>query len=118
MGFGESLKTLLLQSFASPIPLKHPPHHPPNTKPTLTHSSTDTYLSQRDSNFIIIKQWVPEYDQERMFEHSRKLRERKLLENTTVELRKERGKLQLVERKTRSPSHARSRSRSRSWMFT
>ena len=73
---------------------------------------------QRDATYIIIKQWVPEFEQEILFEHSRKLRERKQLEYSTVELRKEKGKLQLVEKKSHSPGRARSKSRGRSWIFT
>ena len=69
--------------------------------------------TQRDTQFIIIKRWIPEHDQELLFEHTAKLREKKQLEDTTVELRKERGKLKLVEKRG-----GRSRSRSRSWMFT
>ena len=68
---------------------------------------------QRDTQYIIIKRWIPEHDQELLFEHTAKLREKKMLEDTTVELRKERGKLKIVEKKG-----GRSRSRSRSWMFT
>ena len=34
---------------------------------------------QLDSNYIVIKRWVPEEDQEILFEHTRRLRERNLL---------------------------------------
>ncbi|KAL8929804.1 MAG: hypothetical protein Q9208_000948 [Pyrenodesmia sp. 3 TL-2023] len=70
----------------------------------------------RDSNYIIIKRWITENDQDKLFEHSRKLREQKLLTNETLELKKENGKLKLVREK--SPNRQRSRSHSRSWIFT
>lgn len=75
-----------------------------------------TYLlhSQRDPNFIIIKQWIPEADQDILFEHTRKMREGRLLTNSTIELKKERDNLLLVRKK----SPARRRSTSRSWIFT
>ncbi|KAI4097357.1 MAG: hypothetical protein LQ344_000456 [Seirophora lacunosa] len=69
----------------------------------------------RDSNYIIIKRWVNGNDQDKLFEHTRRLREQRLLTNETVELKKENGKLKLVREK--SPSRQRSRSTSR-WMFT
>ncbi|KAL8970662.1 MAG: hypothetical protein Q9183_001410 [Haloplaca sp. 2 TL-2023] len=69
----------------------------------------------RDSNYIVIKRWINENDQDKLFEHTRKLREQRLLTNSApVELKKENGKLKLV----REKSPARSRSHSRSWMFT
>ncbi|KAI9881026.1 MAG: hypothetical protein M1830_008908 [Pleopsidium flavum] len=67
----------------------------------------------RDTEYILIKQWVPEHDQDALFEHSRKLREGRLLTNTTKELKKERDKLLLVKRKEHRKS-----SPGRSWMFT
>ena len=75
-----------------------------------------TILNQRDSNYIIIKQWIPEGDQLLLFEHTKKLRERKRIADSTVELRRERDNLLLVRKK--SPGRSRSRSKSRSWMFT
>ena len=55
---------------------------------------------QRDSSYIIIKQWIPEADQDILFEHTRKLRDRKRLVYTTTELKKEREQqLLLVKRK-------------------
>jgi hypothetical protein len=71
-------------------------------------------LQQHDTSFIIIKRWISEDNQEILFEHSRKIRERKLLTNTTVELKKERDQLLLVRRK----SPGRKRSTSRSYLFT
>ena len=53
---------------------------------------------QRNFNYIIIKTWLPEGDQEILFEHTKKMRERRRLhfestvgpiEEPTVELRKE-----------------------------
>ncbi|KAL8694365.1 MAG: hypothetical protein Q9218_001002 [Villophora microphyllina] len=70
----------------------------------------------RDSNYIVIKRWINENDQDKLFEHTRKLREQRLLTNTAVELKKENGKLKLVREK--SPHRERSRSHSRSWIFT
>ncbi|KAL9123494.1 MAG: hypothetical protein Q9217_007071 [Psora testacea] len=69
---------------------------------------------ERDDDYIIIKRWIPEYEQELLFEHTRKLRERKLLEYSpaAIMLEKKNGKLQLVEKR------ARSKSRARSWIFT
>ena len=71
-------------------------------------------FAQRDSNYILIQQWIPEIDQTVLFEHTRKLRERKLLTDTTIELKKERDKLLLVRQK----SPGRRRSPARNWMFT
>ncbi|KAL8781657.1 MAG: hypothetical protein Q9213_005922 [Squamulea squamosa] len=73
----------------------------------------------RDSNYIVIKRWINENDQDKLFEHTRRLREQreqKLLTAAPVELKKENGKLKLVREK--SPARVRSRSRPRSWMFT
>ncbi|KAL8953059.1 MAG: hypothetical protein Q9222_001052 [Ikaeria aurantiellina] len=70
----------------------------------------------RDSNFVVIKRWINENDQDKLFEHTRRLREQRLLTNTAVELKKEHGKLKLVREK--SPGRERSRSHSRSWIFT
>ncbi|KAI4277132.1 MAG: hypothetical protein LQ337_002005 [Flavoplaca oasis] len=75
---------------------------------------------ESDSNYIIIKRWISENDQDKLFDHTKKLREQrqqqKLLMSAPVELKKDpNGKLKLVREK--SPA-GRSRSRSRSWMFT
>lgn len=72
---------------------------------------------QKDDKFIIIQKWIPEHEQNVLFDHTRSLREQKRLKDTSVELEKRRGELRLVERR-RSPSRARSRSRARSYMFT
>ncbi|KAK3176420.1 hypothetical protein OEA41_007743 [Lepraria neglecta] len=68
----------------------------------------------RDLNYILIQQWIPESGQAILFEHTRTLRERKQLTDTTIELKKERDKLLLVRQK----SPGRKRSPSRNWMFT
>ena len=68
---------------------------------------------ETDDNFIIIKQWIPERDQEMLFEHTRKLRESKQLTYTTTELRKERDQLLLVKKK-----EPRKRSPSKNWLLT
>ncbi|KAL9042155.1 MAG: hypothetical protein Q9180_000803 [Flavoplaca navasiana] len=79
---------------------------------------------ERDSHYIIIKRWISENDQDKLFDHTRKLREQreqrqqKLLTSAPVpvELKKDpNGKMKLVREK--SPL-GRSRSRPRSWMFT
>ena len=70
-------------------------------------------FTKRDSNYIIIKQWIPEADQDILFEHTRKLRETKQLTYTTTELRKERGRLYLVKEK-----ESRKKSPARSWFLT
>lgn len=75
-----------------------------------------SFTSQKDQNYLIIKRWIPEADQDVLFEHSRKLREGRLLINTTVQLKKEREKQLLVVRK-KSPGRSRSVNR-RSWIFT
>ena len=66
-----------------------------------------THNEQRDSNYIIIKRWIPKDDQDSLFEHTRKLREGRLLTNSMVETKKERDNLLLVRKK--SPSRRRSR---------
>ncbi|KAI4108019.1 MAG: hypothetical protein L6R37_001301 [Teloschistes peruensis] len=71
---------------------------------------------ERDANYIVIKRWVNENDQDKLFEHTRRLREQRLLTNTTVGLKKENGKLKLVREK--SPHRERSKSRPRSFLFT
>ena len=57
-------------------------------------------LTQNDTNYVIIKRWIPEAEQEILFEHSRKLREGKLLKDTTAELKKKRDRLFLVRKKS------------------
>ncbi|KAL8682211.1 MAG: hypothetical protein Q9186_001749 [Xanthomendoza sp. 1 TL-2023] len=71
----------------------------------------------RDSNYIVIKRWINENDQDKLFEHTRKLREQRLLTSAPVELRKENGKLKLVREKSPAGKE-RSRSHSRSWIFS
>lgn len=75
-----------------------------------------TTFYQRDSNYIIITQWIPQDDQIILFDHTKKLRERKQITESNVELRREKDNLLLVRKK--SPGRSRSRSKSRSWMFT
>ncbi|KAL8835294.1 MAG: hypothetical protein Q9170_003380 [Blastenia crenularia] len=73
---------------------------------------------QRDSNYIVIKRWINQNDQDKLFDHTRRLREQRLLSSSSpVELKKDsKGKLMLV--RDRSPSRPRSRSTSRSWFLT
>ena len=75
-----------------------------------------TILFQRDSNYIVIKQWIPENGQTILFDHTKKLREKKMITDSAVELRRDRDNLLLVRRK--SPGRSRSRSKSRSWLST
>ncbi|KAL8944461.1 MAG: hypothetical protein Q9211_000558 [Gyalolechia sp. 1 TL-2023] len=72
----------------------------------------------RDSSYLVIKCWINLKDQDRLFAHTRKLREQRLLTSSSpVALRKDsKGKLMLVREK--SPAPQRSRSASRSWFLT
>ena len=60
-------------------------------------------VQQRDTNYIIIKQWIPEHDQDILFEHTRQLRERRLLIETSTSLKKERDQLYIVKKKKKVP---------------
>ena len=65
---------------------------------------------QRNLNYIIIKTWLPEDDQIVLFEHTKKLRERRRLhvESTTepaIELRRESDHLCLVRRRSPRPEY-------------
>ena len=73
-------------------------------------------LYQHDGNYIVIKQWIPEGDQIILFDHTKKLKEKKMITDSPIELRRERDKLLLVRKK--SPARSRSRSKSRSWILT
>lgn len=76
---------------------------------------TDPLLFQVDADYIIIKQWIPEPDQEILFEHTRKLRERStkmITYDVKTELRKKNDTLQLVRKK-----ETRAKSPARSWIF-
>lgn len=72
----------------------------------------------RDSNYIVIKRWINEKDQDKLFAHTSRLREQRLLPSSSpVELKKDsKGKLMLV--RDKSPARQRSRSTSRSWFLT
>jgi len=61
----------------------------------------------RDGNYIIIKRWVDKDVQDELFEHTRKIKERKLIAYESPE--KQKDKLYIVRKK--SPSR-------KSWMFT
>ncbi|KAL8757990.1 MAG: hypothetical protein Q9184_004061 [Pyrenodesmia sp. 2 TL-2023] len=50
----------------------------------------------RDSNYLIIRRWISEPEQDRLFEHTRRLHEEGEMTNATIELRKEAGKLRLI----------------------
>ncbi|MCJ1284787.1 Actin-like protein 10 [Xylographa opegraphella] len=66
------------------------------------------YLEIDDPDFIIIRQWVPEHEQEMLFEHTRKRRETRLM-ITRTELKKEHNQLLLV----RKREHVRKKSPAR-----
>lgn len=73
------------------------------------------HQTQLDSNYIIIKQWVSEDFQEELFAHTRRLREGKLVTQSSSHLTelkvndKKKDKMYLVRKK--SPSR-------RAWIFT
>ena len=77
------------------------------------NAMTDT-LYQDNPEKIIIKKWIPEREQEILFEHTRRLRETKQVTFVTSEIKKERDQLKLVRKrddKGKSPSR-------RSWIFS
>ena len=69
-------------------------------------SGTNILLVQRDTNFIIIKKWITEDFQEELFAHSRRIREGKVIAQTsssTTELRindRNKDKMYLVRKKS------------------
>ncbi|KAL8672900.1 MAG: hypothetical protein Q9168_002654 [Polycauliona sp. 1 TL-2023] len=110
-------ETMNVVNLSKPTYLKvHRKHLSPDT---LDAYGLPWEWDDRDANYIVIKRWISENDQDKLFEHTRKLREQreqKMLTSAPVELKKDpNGKLKLVREK--SPA-GRSRSRSRSWMFT
>lgn len=68
---------------------------------------------QGDSDYIIIKRWIPESDQDILFEHTRSLREKRKQKDEVVELKRERDNLLLMRKKSRPEK----RRPSRNWMF-
>jgi len=52
--------------------------------------------AEGDPDYLVIKRWIPERDQEILFEHTRRLREGDSLTSGTTELEKERDKFLLV----------------------
>lgn len=110
-GHGKEIK---IKDLTRPTYIKvHQKHVSPET--------LDEYLlpwewDDRDSNYIVIRKWIPEAEQIILFDHTKKQREKKMIADTTVELRRERDNLLMVRRK--SPGRSRSRSKSRSWFFT
>lgn len=105
----------------------HTPHTPPGntlslSRPTYIkvhrkHLDTETLdiyhlpweWDAHDASYIIIKQWIPEHDQDILFEHTRKLRERRMITDTQTVLKKERDQLLLVRRRDprkKSPARA------------
>jgi hypothetical protein len=72
---------------------------------SLTSSNINTSL-QRDTNYIIIKKWVTEDFQEELFAHSRRIREGKVIAQTsssTTELKvndRRKDKMYLVRKKS------------------
>lgn len=71
-------------------------------------------FDDRDGNYILIKRWIPEHEQDILFEHTRRMREGRLLTNSKITLKKEHGERLLVRKK----SPVRRRSISRGWIFT
>jgi hypothetical protein len=81
---------------------------------------------QRDEEYIIIKKYIDHTLQDELFEHTRRLKERKLITGPIVketkvittlspnEYVKKGDKMYVVREKSKSPS----RSRRSSWMFT
>lgn len=67
----------------------------------------------QNSNYILIKRWIPEHDQDKLFDHTRRLREGRLLEHRPVDFKRERDQLMLV----RKPG-SRKKSPSRYYMFS
>jgi hypothetical protein len=69
-------------------------------------SSNNNPLLQHDSNYIIIKKWVTEDFQEELFAHSRRIREGKIIAQTsssTTELKvndRKKDKMYLVRKKS------------------
>ncbi|KAL8755998.1 MAG: hypothetical protein Q9199_003232 [Rusavskia elegans] len=105
-------------NLSKPTYLKvHRKHLSPDT---LDASDLPWEWDERDANYIVIKQWINQNYQDKLFEHTRRLREQrqqKLLTSAPVELIKNpNGKMKLV--RDKSPAGGRSRSRPRSWMFT
>ncbi len=63
----------------------------------LSPDTLDVYEIPREwsdigPDYIVIKRWIPERDQEILFEHTCKVREQRLLRNRTAELKNERDK--------------------------
>lgn len=107
-------KEIKIKDLTRPTYIKvHRKHVSPET---LDEYNLPWEWDERDSNYIVIKQWIPEGDQIILFDHTKKLREKKMITDSTVELKRERDNLLLVRKK--SPGRSRSRSKSRSWMFT
>ncbi|MCJ1382164.1 hypothetical protein MMC17_005276 [Xylographa soralifera] len=65
---------------------------------TLDFYQYEWHWDDKNPDLIIIRQWVPEHEQEMLFEHTRKRRETRLL-ITRTELKKEHNQLLLVRKK-------------------
>ncbi|KAL8795228.1 MAG: hypothetical protein Q9195_002239 [Heterodermia aff. obscurata] len=72
-------------------------------------SEAQANVKKRDVNYIVIKRWIPEHEQDILFEHTQSLREGRRQTSALVEIKKEREKLLLVRKK--SPGRRRSTSR-------
>ncbi|CAD6566185.1 MAG: hypothetical protein ASARMPRED_008581 [Alectoria sarmentosa] len=86
-------KEIKIKDLTRPTYIKvHRKHVSPET---LDEYNLPWEWDERDSNYIVIKQWIPEQDQIVLFDHTKKLRERKLITDSTVELKRERDTLLL-----------------------
>lgn len=57
-------------------------------------------LSKDNRDHIIIKRWVSEYEQDILFDHTRKLKERKLLQYGRADLKKDAESMLVVRSKS------------------
>jgi len=94
---GESSSTTTIVNLSKPTYIKVNKKYLETA--TLEYYELPWEYDSHDSNFLIIKQWLHEDDQEKLFEHTRQLREQKLITYTTTEVRKEHDKLMLVRKK-------------------
>lgn len=68
-------------------------------------------FNQRDSNYIIINKWIPENERNTLFEHTNKLRSRKLRMQSVKESTPERAGNQSFLVRKQSPGRKRQRER-------
>lgn len=73
---------------------------------------------QRDSNYIIIKRWITEDFQEELFEHTRRLRQGKLLTQTAAQTTSVQTEIKVNDRMRDKMFLVRKKSPRHSWIFT